>query len=318
MANGISSAADYPYVSYYGDNEGACQHDSANSIARVTSKQEVAYYGGNVSDIRAALEHGPLTIALRAGLDVFMYYDSGVIDAANWDGWQGIDHAVIIVGYELHGGETTIIETEDWSHCEMVAETEVITTESYDHCEWIQEKETIQEESWDHCEVIEQETSWTKRRCRRPTAEEREAEDCWERPRWEWEYEWETFVNRRGKEKTRDRCCRYIEKTTTEEIIDPDCEPVITETEVIIDEYWDPTCEPIVTEEIVETGNYIRDPTCEANIIEEEVTTDAMPVWVVQNSWGTAWGDDGFVRIEATDGYGVLTMNFWTQLVSVE
>lgn len=93
---------------------------------------------------------------------------------------------------------------------------------------------------------------------------------------------------------------------------------MITETEVIIDEYWDPTCEPIVTEEIVETGNYIRDPTCEANIITEEVTTDAMPVWVVQNSWGTAWGDDGFVRIEATDGYGVLTMNFWTQLVSVE
>ena len=31
--------------------------------------------------------------------------------------------------------------------------------------------------------------------------------------------------------------------------------------------------------------------------------------WKVQNSWGEWWGDDGFILIEITDGYGVCGIN---------
>lgn len=34
-----------------------------------------------------------------------------------------------------------------------------------------------------------------------------------------------------------------------------------------------------------------------------------IPYWIVQNSWGTWWGDGGFIKIEMTDGVGVCGIN---------
>ena len=31
--------------------------------------------------------------------------------------------------------------------------------------------------------------------------------------------------------------------------------------------------------------------------------------WLVQNSWGTSWGDEGFIKIAVEDGKGVSGMN---------
>ena len=33
--------------------------------------------------------------------------------------------------------------------------------------------------------------------------------------------------------------------------------------------------------------------------------------WIIQNSWGSKWGDNGFARIRAIDGDGVLLSNLY-------
>ena len=40
---------------------------------------------------------------------------------------------------------------------------------------------------------------------------------------------------------------------------------------------------------------------------------DTIGAWVLQNSWGDQWGDNGFIKVEATNGLGVCGVNFWIQ-----
>ena len=56
---------------------------------------------------------------MAAGHNMFFQYKSGVIDSTMGCP-TSMDHAMVIVGYEMVGGET-----------------KTITTESYDHCDWI-------------------------------------------------------------------------------------------------------------------------------------------------------------------------------------
>lgn len=267
----------------------SCQNDPSTATAFVDEVYNItyAYDGATVENIRAALEYGPLTIALRAGNNVFMQYNDGIITKEMSDaaGCSGYDHAVVIVGYEQIGGETTTVVTEDWSQCE-------VTTEDYSRCEY----------SWtdySNCPVITDEVTSTRTRCRRARGYEIEDQECtrFADTRDEWYRE---TTNRRGR--ARRQCCREEVTVIQDEIIDPDC-PGEEQT------WTDPWCEPEITTTRIEG--------CEPETSTETITTDAMQVWVVQNSWDTWWGDNGFVRMEAVDGEGTCGMNFWTQLVTV-
>ena len=39
--------------------------------------------------------------------------------------------------------------------------------------------------------------------------------------------------------------------------------------------------------------------------------------WKIQNSWGTSWGDDGFIKIAVEDGKGVSGMNQEIQAIGL-
>ena len=48
------------------------------------------------------------------------------------------------------------------------------------------------------------------------------------------------------------------------------------------------------------------------------VETVVLEYWLIQNSWGSDWGDSGFIRIAVEDGVGVSGMNQIMEWVSVQ
>ena len=40
--------------------------------------------------------------------------------------------------------------------------------------------------------------------------------------------------------------------------------------------------------------------------------------WIIQNSWGSNWGDNGFIYLAAETGVGVTGMNLYVQHMSVD
>ena len=120
--NGANTEEQYPYKAQDGPE---CLNDPTTAPTYVDNVFNVATAwnneeGATVENIKAALQDfGPLTFAAAAGHNMFFNYKSGVIDSTMGCPTR-MDHAMVIVGYEMVGGET-----------------KTITTESYDHCDWI-------------------------------------------------------------------------------------------------------------------------------------------------------------------------------------
>ena len=65
--------------------------------------------------------------------------------------------------------------------------------------------------------------------------------------------------------------------------------------------------------------DYIIDPnSCFYRCCEWEwYATQTAGVWLIQNSWGTGWGDAGFIRLKDENGVGVSGMNTHIRWVTV-
>jgi len=89
--------SDYPYESDSTYTEGACRHDNAKIIGKVTKRTGIDNAGGSIESVKTQLQKGPMTIAIDAGGADFQYYSSGVLTTAQCG--LSLNHAVALVGY---------------------------------------------------------------------------------------------------------------------------------------------------------------------------------------------------------------------------
>ncbi len=98
---GFMSESSYPYTG----RQGTCRFNKANVQASPTGYRLIQ--ANNPAQIKAALNNGPVSIALAAGNNGFQSYRSGVYNGAGC-GTQ-IDHAVVAVGWGNNGQDYFII-----------------------------------------------------------------------------------------------------------------------------------------------------------------------------------------------------------------
>lgn len=102
---------DYPYFSGTTGKEGKCQYDEAKGVTNVSSYKQVSK---DTESIKAAIEIGPVNVAVAAGNDIFRNYSSGIITEA--DGCPtNIDHAIVAVGYGYEGTQGYYIVRNSWN-----------------------------------------------------------------------------------------------------------------------------------------------------------------------------------------------------------
>ena len=56
-------------------------------------------------------------------------------------------------------------------------------------------------------------------------------------------------------------------------------------------------------------GDYSRKRCCTTTTINAQTVTTEKDYWIVQNSWGTDYGDQGFIKLAVEGGIGVCGMN---------
>lgn len=53
-------------------------------------------------------------------------------------------------------------------------------------------------------------------------------------------------------------------------------------------------------------------------LVGQGVTDEGLQYWILQNSWGSSWGEQGFMRVAKEEGIGMFGMNSWAMWMDVE
>ena len=109
-SNPLETEADYPYVAKTGLF--ACKYKKAEGKVQVKSYNDVT--PRNPDQLKAALQHGPVSVAIEADKPVFQQYKSGVITSAECG--TSLDHGVLAVGWgtDATAGDYFIVKNS-WS-----------------------------------------------------------------------------------------------------------------------------------------------------------------------------------------------------------
>jgi len=113
QAGGIEKAVDYPDTSSMTGVGGSCLFDASKTAAQISGWRYVvapcettACQAQDEDGLAPALvQYGPLSIDVHA--DDWAYYMGGIFNVACTSSYLGIDHAVLLVGYNKAETETT-------------------------------------------------------------------------------------------------------------------------------------------------------------------------------------------------------------------
>ena len=99
---------DYPYQA---NPSGSCRHNPSQT----TGIKVENYTTGKSNDpqqLKVAVSHQPVSVALSAYNDAFKYYRGGILDSPYC--YDKLDHAVLIVGYGSENGREYWLDKNSW------------------------------------------------------------------------------------------------------------------------------------------------------------------------------------------------------------
>ena len=105
----LETEADYPYVAKSGLLRG-CKFNSKKGVVATTKHTDVKHK--NADQLKAALNHGPVSVAIEADKTVFQHYTGGVITGTACG--QQLDHGVLAVGYGTENGQDYFLIKNSW------------------------------------------------------------------------------------------------------------------------------------------------------------------------------------------------------------
>jgi len=113
-ASGAAVATESSYS--YKAVQGSCKTSFTSAIPNggVTGYNSVGgrWRGPSVSDMKSALSHGPVSVAIQADQRSFQHYSGGILSSGCGN---QLDHAVLIVGYGTDGGKEYWRVKNSWS-----------------------------------------------------------------------------------------------------------------------------------------------------------------------------------------------------------
>ena len=104
--NPLELEADYTYTA----RKGTCKYDKSKGVGEVKGIKDVSR--GSASQLKAALAHGPVSVAIEADKRVFQLYKSGVLTSSECG--TRLDHGVLAVGYGTEGGQDYFLVKNSW------------------------------------------------------------------------------------------------------------------------------------------------------------------------------------------------------------
>ena len=105
----LETEADYPYTAKSHGVFG-CQYDKTKGVVGAQTYTDVTH--GSASQLKAALNKGPVSVAIEADKTVFQMYTGGVITGGTC-GTQ-LDHGVLAVGYGTENGQDYFLIKNSW------------------------------------------------------------------------------------------------------------------------------------------------------------------------------------------------------------
>lgn len=105
--NGLEIETAYPYVA----RPGVCKADKAKEKVMVAGFADVE--PESLSQLKAAVAKGPVSVAIEADRRVFQMYKSGILNSSECG--QDIDSGLTAVGYGSENGQDFFIVRNQWS-----------------------------------------------------------------------------------------------------------------------------------------------------------------------------------------------------------